>query len=1458
MEEENEIIEAETLTEEEPFTEKEMKRVMQIDGDKLHRVLVEREWTDSPQVNDYDDYNDYDDVDIGIVRREDKTLKNEESRTSTVVEDALKENRKSFSTMSCQTDENANYIISKDETAGVSVKVEEDEKLIIEQKYALASNSSFQTVLAQKIIDDEIRRGSDEKLKNVAMMKRNEERENEISANYKKSKAKDGMTVENDKSAEKQDNFIEIGAKTGEKEIHLKETKEDGIEVAEKEKSPKEEAMPFEIEVRFMVETNEEASKDKAALLKDGEQRELERIKSEMRQEKMKENMPEKYEIGRREENIGSVEINKENAYESELNTATNKDMKSKDLERNSVSYASENILEIVEAKGNEICLGKGEEDENERPPTCAKSEDRRMDLEVKEVKDEIKEHSSENEQSPMETDIDGGKEINDKKDENENFLALEKSEERRIDLAVNDEKGEIKQHGDDTECQQALSEARRVERIAIDEHEGDIENERYSNDSKEFYNVKRNEKGANLIKDEENTMKNANKEERKSLIGEDKREKEVKNEIELKDAIHGKSKVNEEEKDEKGISDDQIQLKTIGKATEMLVGNPRKSFDEGLNEMEATKSPPGSASREEDVMKINLKKRKSDLIESEEWPKVSDKFESRNKREGNDITTEQEKLKRESQEPAMCDENMPSSTIKIYELDNDEKSQEKTMQQNENDVECKEKETAERSEGELENSEDRMMDEVSGKTGDRVVGVEEKIDETMFEEDKDDTANKVEEIVANAKERGPNAFEGTKLTVAHESGKESDSIENEKSCQLVESGEVKSITSEIKEKNIGDDSKEHESIEKENDKEEGAKGGTINECNNEIRCKLMTFEREQEEEKAVEKREDSAREESGDFPRETELKLEKSEINGILNERENKRSEPIEGNKEYSEEKEFDIEEIVAMSEESCENGRYFSDDGRKTETGVAPMTENGKGGEEFVNLKQTLGCQEKRERKNKSRDAKIGGQLEYEMVDCVVSENEADESVKEAVIVQNEIEEKRKRPISFGEARIISPKHHKQVHFAMTDSEKEGAKNRVDDVKKKESQKEKEALNFLSLDLCGNSLLESSFDEESLSVSGASVESEFTSALKEKEKLQRALKNVKTQYEDLLKEFDKIIENNTKEEGDENLQISKESYNVALKCKEELESEIKKARDELAMVQEENDSQSEEFNWQSSDYEFSEESGSVSFDITCENGDLPVNSSTPVPFEATFSEAGNSPRHIQVQSNSVQTDSETLHEYRDTNKKALVEERGTNTSPESEAGSTLRTTQSGKYEASGLSSMNASDLQRLPATLPRRKGQKRRPRTLQLDELSLGDTKWISKRSLVDKEQAKKSEKLTLQAIENAELKKELLLTKLEKIRLEALLSCAMMRWSPTEVEDGFRRISVNSITSSTSTLRSTSSLTNIPQSDPTSPVSLVFIHLMYLSFFHSLSIPIFFIIYLSFILFQLLYSL
>jgi len=77
-------------------------------------------------------------------------------------------------------------------------------------------------------------------------------------------------------------------------------------------------------------------------------------------------------------------------------------------------------------------------------------------------------------------------------------------------------------------------------------------------------------------------------------------------------------------------------------------------------------------------------------------------------------------------------------------------------------------------------------------------------------------------------------------------------------------------------------------------------------------------------------------------------------------------------------------------------------------------------------------------------------------------------------------------------------------------------------------------------------------------------------------------------------------------------------------------------------------------------------------------------------------------------------------------------------------------------------------------------------------------------------------KQRKLTLAAIENAEIKKELLLTKLEKLRLEAVLSCVLIDTESNDMTKEFQQLSMRSmkgLTSSKSTLASTASCAHLP---------------------------------------------
>ncbi|XP_057307803.1 kinesin-related protein 7-like [Hydractinia symbiolongicarpus] len=85
-------------------------------------------------------------------------------------------------------------------------------------------------------------------------------------------------------------------------------------------------------------------------------------------------------------------------------------------------------------------------------------------------------------------------------------------------------------------------------------------------------------------------------------------------------------------------------------------------------------------------------------------------------------------------------------------------------------------------------------------------------------------------------------------------------------------------------------------------------------------------------------------------------------------------------------------------------------------------------------------------------------------------------------------------------------------------------------------------------------------------------------------------------------------------------------------------------------------------------------------------------------------------------------------------------------------------------------------------------------------------------------ERKKEKRRENITLAAIENAEIKKELLLTKLEKIRLEAVLSCVMMNNESVDMTKEFKQLSQNSmkrLTTSRSTLSSSASCAQLPTS-------------------------------------------
>ena len=92
----------------------------------------------------------------------------------------------------------------------------------------------------------------------------------------------------------------------------------------------------------------------------------------------------------------------------------------------------------------------------------------------------------------------------------------------------------------------------------------------------------------------------------------------------------------------------------------------------------------------------------------------------------------------------------------------------------------------------------------------------------------------------------------------------------------------------------------------------------------------------------------------------------------------------------------------------------------------------------------------------------------------------------------------------------------------------------------------------------------------------------------------------------------------------------------------------------------------------------------------------------------------------------------------------------------------------------------------------------------------------KHFKKKEEKQDEKFKKQQKLTIAAIENAEIKKELLLTKLEKLRLEAVLSCVLIDTETNDMTKEFQQLSTRSmkmLTSSKSTLASTASCAHLP---------------------------------------------
>eukprot|EP00794_Sanderia_malayensis_P005306 gene5306-5975_t len=502
---------------------------------------------------------------------------------------------------------------------------------------------------------------------------------------------------------------------------------------------------------------------------------------------------------------------------------------------------------------------------------------------------------------------------------------------------------------------------------------------------------------------------------------------------------------------------------------------------------------------------------------------------------------------------------------------------------------------------------------------------------------------------------------------------------------------------------------------------------------------------------------------------------------------------------------------------------------------------------------------------------------QHEFPTLQGTITTDDQHAVIKKAIIVDNKnVERQRFRPVSIGEIRKIKTPTDEESNLMLTSSEISALFSRKQSSTEARqstdmSTEHKSKLNDLNVATFTSNrpiLNVSPFSEEnscserfsyskpiSPSPSCTSTDSEFNRALKEKDKLKKALGTVKSQYEGLLQEFDKIIAKNTGA-SDESMSISKESYQMALQCKQELETELSKAKEQLALVVAANEEQKQSMLWQMSDSEFSEDTESVIHEES-EDGEImmsPRATSTPLPLKEERGRVSSESTTVVKMDGGLSRGLPSKDDQTEKLKQSSTAEKKVTCKVDANAGHDLLnlaykvsghneehskqesgrnnehvpalelpSTEAKSNEASQVAArqFHSAELQRLPATLPRRRGSNRRPPTLILEEGSASDFKWISKRAAaVSEEQAKKNQRMTLQAIENAELKKELLLTKLEKIRLEAMLSCVMMRLSPNEVDSGFRKISVNSITSSTSTLKSTASLTNIPQADPKSP--------------------------------------
>ena len=305
-----------------------------------------------------------------------------------------------------------------------------------------------------------------------------------------------------------------------------------------------------------------------------------------------------------------------------------------------------------------------------------------------------------------------------------------------------------------------------------------------------------------------------------------------------------------------------------------------------------------------------------------------------------------------------------------------------------------------------------------------------------------------------------------------------------------------------------------------------------------------------------------------------------------------------------------------------------------------------------------------------------------------------------------------------------------------------------------------------------------------DSYRLSSSSADSEVEHMYRNDTKhARRSLRKVQNKYEILLKKFEALTSQTSLVESE--LSSTRSCYDLVMKFKDELERELEKARKQLRSVISSNDEISKTVDDITMNEEVSDSEGlSGSQDakemlglyenFICLSKNCSQKEGREVPETDNL---GNTQLSNQFDGNTIIESCDQNNNLSEIDSRDIMNEK----SPE-----VRKKTKSTNQE------INAPCI---------------------IEKIDPKDLKWIDQ--TLSREKVQRNEKITLAAIENTEIKKELLLTKLEKIRLEAVLSCVMMTSESSDMTKEFQQISLNSIrkmTSSRSTLSSSASCAHL----------------------------------------------